>query len=192
VYASCLIGERGSLRSLQQGAQVYFEVARIGAQRFLGRSLAEAAGLEIAQELLAEVGGKALEFATDGGFVDVEETRDLQQRLPVEEVGTEEETVFGCESFESAMNGVGEVSEVGGERCGRCGGCGSVQVVKRSFAVGAAVVVDVALREGDAEPAEQRAPAGIGGERGVAAAASLGEAEELGVQGVGEIVTEGG
>ena len=105
--ASCLIGERGCLRSLQQGAQVYFQVARIGAQGFLGGALAEAAGLEVAQELLAEIGGEALELAADSGLVDVQEARDLEQRLLVQEIGTEEETVFGGESFEGARDGVG-------------------------------------------------------------------------------------
>jgi hypothetical protein len=59
------------------------------------------------------------------------------------------------------------------------------------FAVGAAVVVDVALGEGGAEPAEERAAARVGGERGAAFAFFGGEAVELGVERVGEVVTEG-
>ena len=47
-----------------------------------------------------QVGGEALETAADGGFVDLEEAGDLEQRLLVKEVGREEEAVFGCETFE--------------------------------------------------------------------------------------------
>jgi hypothetical protein len=68
-----LIGERSRLRRLQQAAQVYVEVARIGSQGFLGGSLAEPAGLEVAEKLFAHIGGEAFELAADGGFVDVEE-----------------------------------------------------------------------------------------------------------------------
>ena len=49
-------------------------------------------------------------------------------------------------------------------------------------------MVDVALGEGGAEPAEERAAAGVAGERGAAFAVALAEAEELGVEGVGELV----
>ena len=80
---------------MQQRSQVYFEVAGIGAEGFFGGPPAEAAGLEVAEELLVQVGGEALEAAADGGFVDLEEAGDLEQRLLVEEIGGEEETVLG-------------------------------------------------------------------------------------------------
>jgi hypothetical protein len=38
---------------LQEGAQVQFKVARVGAEGFLRGALAESAGLEVAEELLA-------------------------------------------------------------------------------------------------------------------------------------------
>ena len=88
-----------------------------------------------------------------------------------------------------------EAVEFGGEWGGglRWGsGFGAFDGVERGLAVGAAVVVDVALGEGGAEPAEERAAAGVGGERGTALAVALGEAEEFGVEGVGEVVAEGG
>jgi hypothetical protein len=52
------------------------------------------------------------------------------------------------------------------------------------------VVVDVALGERGAEPAHERAAAGVAGERRAAFAGALGEAEELGVEGVGEVFAE--
>lgn len=180
---------------MQQGAQVYFEVAGIGAQGFFRGSPAEAAGLEVAEKLLAEVSGEALELAADGGFVDVEEAGDLEQRLLVEEVGGEKEAVVGGEGFEGAGDGVGEAGEFGGDGRGGCSGRSGVEgvgILERSFAVGAAVVVDVTLGESGAQPAEEGAAAGVGGEWGIAAADALGEAEEFGVEGVGEVAAESG
>ena len=55
----------------------------------------------------------------------------------------------------------------------------------------AAVVVDVALGERGAEPPEQRSATGVRGEWGIAPATALGETEEFGVEGVGEVVAEG-
>jgi len=52
------------------------------------------------------------------------------------------------------------------------------------------VVVNVALGERGAKPAHERAAAGVAGERRTANARALGEAEELGVEGVGEIFAE--
>jgi hypothetical protein len=57
---------------LQQRAQVYFDVAGVGAQSFEGGSLTQAGGYEAIDELLAEAFGQTLEAAADGGFVDVE------------------------------------------------------------------------------------------------------------------------
>lgn len=54
------------------------------------------------------------------------------------------------------------------------------------------MVVDVALGECGAEPAEERAAAGVGGEWRAALTVALGEAVELGVERVGEIVAERG
>ena len=58
--------------------------------------------------------------------------------------------------------------------------------------MGAAVMVDVTLGEGSAEPAEQGTAAGVGCERRPALAAWSGQAEELGVERVGKVLAECG
>ena len=42
---------------MQQRSQVYFQVARISAEGLFRGALAKAIGLEVAQQLLAQVGG---------------------------------------------------------------------------------------------------------------------------------------
>ena len=70
-----------------------------------------------------EVGGEGFEFAADGGLVDVEEAGDLLEGLLVEEVGREEEAVFGRKGAEGLADGLGEVGEFFGLWAGR-GSCG--------------------------------------------------------------------
>src|SRR5580698_3614222 len=98
-------GERGTLRSLQQSTQIYFDVARVGAECFLGRSAGEPGGAQIPQQLFTQAGDKTLEPAADGGFVNGEGPRDLKQRLAVEIIGDQQETVFGIYIFQSAADG---------------------------------------------------------------------------------------
>jgi len=159
-------------------------------------SLAETAGLEVAQKPLAQVGGEALQLAADGGFVDLEETGDLEQRPPVEEVGGEQEPVLGGKGFEGAGDGMGEPVELGWrgrlDGCRRSGGAGVGAGVERGFAAGAAMVVHVALSECCTQPAEEGAAAGVGGEWGVAPAAAFAEAEQLSVERIGEVVAQRG
>ena len=80
---------------LQQMAQVEFEVAGVGAESLLGGARAKASGLEFAQELLAQVGGEALEAARNGGFVDAQQAANLEEGVLVEIVGGKQEAVFG-------------------------------------------------------------------------------------------------
>ena len=47
------IGERLSLGSMQQCPQVYFQVARVGAEGLFGGAFAKSISLEVTQELLA-------------------------------------------------------------------------------------------------------------------------------------------
>ena len=49
------IWERIGLRSLQQAAEVYFQVAGVGAQSFFGGPLAQASGLQVVEQLLAQI-----------------------------------------------------------------------------------------------------------------------------------------
>ena len=112
-----LIGERSRLRSLQQRAQVYFDsdVARVGAEHFFSGAPAEAAGLEVVQELLAQIGDQALEPAADGGFMHVEDAGNLEKGMAVKEVGGEEEAILGGKALQGAGDGVGKVSKFGGD-----------------------------------------------------------------------------
>ena len=98
---------------MQQRSQAYFEVAWIGTQRLFCRSLAETAGLEIAQKLLVQVGSEALQPAADGGFVDLHDACDLEQCLLVEEVGGKQEAVLGGKRFKGARDCMGEPVEFG-------------------------------------------------------------------------------
>ena len=112
-----LIGERSRLRSLQQRAQVYFDsdVARVGAEHFFSGALAEAAGLEVVQELFAQFGDQALEPAADGGFMHVEDAGNLEKGMAVKEIGGEEEAILGGKALQGAGHGVGKVSKLGGD-----------------------------------------------------------------------------
>jgi len=180
---------------LQQSSQVEGEIAGIGKHGFFGGAAAEAVGLELFEELLVDVGGEAPEFAADGGFVDAEQAGNFKQRVLVEEVGGEQEAVFGRQLRENLLERAGEASKLrgfGGDFC-CCDGGGLIagfSFGERRLAPGSAVVVDVALGERGAKPAHERAAAGVTGEWGAALAGALGEAEELGVEGVGEVFAE--
>ena len=135
--------------------QVYFDVARIGAESFFRSSLAEAAGLEVVEELFAEIGDETLEPPADGGFVNVKDAGDLEQGLAIKEIGGEQKAVFRRESLEGFGDGMGQVNQFGGDwRGGNCW-CRSVEGVERRLTVGAAMMIYVALGEGGSKPAEE-------------------------------------
>lgn len=77
------------MRSLQQSTQVYFDISGIGTESFFSSSLAEAAGLEGVEKLLAEIGDQAFEPPADGGFMNVKDASDLEKCLAIEEVSGE-------------------------------------------------------------------------------------------------------
>jgi hypothetical protein len=114
VYFLCLYRERGWRRSLQQSSQVEGEVAGIGEHGFFGGAAAEAGGLELFEELFVDVRSEALELAADGGLMHAEQAGDFEQGVLVEEVGGEQEAVFGRELGEDLLERVGELSEFGG------------------------------------------------------------------------------
>lgn len=93
---------------MQQGAEIYFNVARVGAESFFGGGAAEVACAQIAKELLAQAGDETLEPAADGGFVDAERSRDLEEGLAVKVVGDQKEAVFGVEILQGASDGLGK------------------------------------------------------------------------------------
>jgi hypothetical protein len=74
---------------LQQITQVYFDVAGIRPESLFGGSLAEAAGLEVVEELLAEIDDEPPEPPADRSFVNVKHAGDLEEGLAVEEVRRE-------------------------------------------------------------------------------------------------------
>ena len=144
-----------------------------------------------------EGGCEALDLAADGGFVDAGEAGDLGEGGLVEEVGGEQEPVVWREGEDGLGEGGGQLGEglgVGG--WGEVWG-GIVVVVERQLAVSATVLVDEALGERGAQPDEEGAASGVGGERGFALGVAVlvftfAEAEEFGVEGVGEVLAEGG
>ena len=151
------------MRSLQQHAQVYFNVAWVGAQGFLRRRLAEAAGDELIDELFAQIVGQSFEPAADGGFMNGQRLRDLQKCLAVEKVGREQKAVFRSETPQSAGHCCCELRQVGGDWSGRR--CGAIEIVERRFPVGAAMMVSPSLHKCGAEPGQERTAARVGGQR---------------------------
>jgi len=104
-----------------------------------------------------------------------EDAGNLEKRLAIEEVGGEEEAVFRRKAWSTrAMAWVRCASSAGtGEGSGSRAGCRGVEW---GLAVGAAVVIDVPLRERGAQPAEQRAAAGVRSQRRLAHAVDLAQA----------------
>jgi hypothetical protein len=66
------------LGNLQQAAQVYFDVAGIGAQSFFGGPLAEASGLEVVEQVLAKIGNQPFESPANRGLVNANGLADLK------------------------------------------------------------------------------------------------------------------
>jgi len=89
-----------------------------------------------------------------------------------------------------------EEVELGGLRS--CGGGGygccfaAFNVFERSFTIGAAVMVDVALGQGGAKPAHKGTSTGVRGKWRPPLAAGGGQTEQLGVERVGEVVAKRG
>lgn len=130
--------------------------------------------------------------------MDVEGAGDLGEGTLVEIIGGEQEAIFGALVGEGLLDGGGEEGQFFGVRRFRRRGCGRVAgggfgggIGELLFAPGLAVVVDVALGDGGAQPAEQRSAALVGGERGAAMAVAQVEAVELGVEAVGEFAALG-
>lgn len=174
------------------------EVARVGAERFLSGALAQAALLQVAEEVFAQVFDGAAEPAADGGFVDVEGTGDLGEGALIQVIGGEQKTVFRALPGQAIPDGRSEQGQI--FRLWNWLRCGCERVIgrrvaigfrQRLFAPGLAVVVDVALGERGAQPTEQRSAALVGVERRAALAIAQVEAIELGVERVGEFAAKG-
>ncbi len=149
---------------MQQHTEVYFNVPGVGAQGFLRGRLAKATGDEIADELFVEIAGEAFQPSANGGFVNGQSLRNLEESLAVEKVGGEQKAVFRSYASEGAGNGRRELGQFGGDRSGGRRRR-AVDTVEGCFAIGAAVVVSRSLDEGGAEPREKRAAAGVRGQR---------------------------
>ena len=174
---------------MQQLPQVYFNVARVGAQGLLGGGWAETRGDQILKELLVEAIGKPPEAAADGGFMNAQGLRDLKKGLAIEIVGGEQKAVFCSDRSQRAGDGGCKLGQVGGDWIARCWR-GTVEILQRRFAVRSAVVVAESLHKGGAKPSQERAAAGVGCQRRAAFALRLAEPVELGVEGVREVLTE--
>jgi len=111
--------------------------------------------------------------------------------LAIEEVGGEQKTVFWKEFPEGPRNGVSKACEFRREGGSSSFRRGDVEGIERGFAMETAVVIDMALGEGSAKPAQQRTTAGIGGQGGAALAIKLAQSVKLRVQRVGQLVAKG-
>lgn len=179
------------MRSLQERSKICFDVSGIGAESLFGSSFAQAPRLKIVKELLAEIGNETLEPPADRCFVNVENTRNLQERLAIKEVRSEQKTVLRRKSLKSTDNGMLEASEFGANWHRRCLR-GDIERVERSVTVGSAMVIYMPLGKDSAEPSEKRPAAGIRGQWRTALTIDLTKTIELRVKRVGEIVAESG
>jgi hypothetical protein len=170
------VSDRGICRSFLRLRFSSVEIAGIGAEGFLGGALAEAEGLQVAQDLFAEV-HRVTRWSLR--LTVASWTRrmlgDLEEGSPIEVVGGEEEAIFGRLALRRGDCWTARLRR--SSWAGAAGsGCGEGRVAgggfEGLFAPGLAVVVYVALGEGGAQPAEERSAALVGVERGSGAAPS--------------------
>jgi hypothetical protein len=140
---------------LQQAAQVYFDVAGIGAQSFFRSPLAKASGSEVVEQVLAKIGNQPFESPADRSLVNANGLADLKKSLAVKKVAGEQKAVLGGKIPEGVGDGVREAGQLGRDRLRRRDGREGVNIVERSFPAGAAVVIDVTLGKGSAQPSEK-------------------------------------
>jgi hypothetical protein len=101
---------------LQQSTQIDFQIARVVAQRFFGRPLAQSASLKMMQQPLAKISKEPPEPPADGGLVNMKYARELGEGLAIEEIGGEQEAFLPGKSLQRAGDRAGQVSEF---RCNR-------------------------------------------------------------------------
>jgi hypothetical protein len=175
---------------LQERSKICFHVAGIGTESLLGGSFAQAVQLKIVKELLAEIGYEALEPPAYRSFVNVENSRYLQERLAIKEVRSEQKVVLRRKALESAGNSMLETSEFRAGRRGRRCLRRNIEHVERGLPVGTAVVIYMPLSQDRAEPSEKRTTAGVGGQWRTALAIDLTKTVEFRVKRISEIVAE--
>jgi hypothetical protein len=117
------------------------------------------------KELLTEIYKESFDPSADGGLVYMEDTGNLGERLAIKIIGGEQEAIFGGELMKSTGNCAGELIEFCWDWRWFCLGRRSVESIEWRFAMRSAVMIDMALGKGGAKPAEERATAGIRGER---------------------------
>jgi hypothetical protein len=76
---------------LQQSSQIDFQIARIIAQRFFSRPLAQSARLKLLEQLLPQISEQPLEPPADRGLVNMKNPGYLGERLPIKKTRAERE-----------------------------------------------------------------------------------------------------
>ena len=147
---------------MQQGAQVYFNVAGIGPQRFLRRAPAEPVQSQVAQKLDTQLGGQALETAADGRLMHAEQAADLEDRPVIEVVAGEQEPLFRRKPAQRNGYRLRQPRQRIWLGRGRGFRRGRFNCLQGAFAARPAQVVHVALGERRAQPAQKRSTAGVG------------------------------
>jgi hypothetical protein len=85
--------------------------------------------------------------------VDTKNAGDLKKSLPIEKIGGKQKSVFRRKALKSLRNGIGKASKLGGDwRRGECR-CWNIERIEWSLAMGAAMVIDISLRQCGAKPA---------------------------------------
>ncbi len=84
------------------------QVARVGGEGFLRGALAQAALLQLPEEVFAQAVNGAAQLAADGGFMDGEGAGDLEHGALVQIVGGEQKAIFRTLLGEAMLDGRGE------------------------------------------------------------------------------------
>ena len=177
---------------MQQSTQIDFQIARVVAQRFFGRPLAQSAGLKMMEQPLAKISQQPLEPPADGGLVHMKYAGELGQGLAIEKIGGEQEALFPGKSLQRVGDRASQVSEF---RCNRHGSRWRgrrVEGIEWRLTIGPPVMIHMALSERGAQPAEERTAPGVGSEGRAMLSFDLAQAVELGVERVGKIMAYGG
>jgi hypothetical protein len=175
---------------LQQSTQIDFQIARVVAQRFFGRPLAQSAQLKLLEQSFAQITEQPLEAPADGGFVNMKDAAYLGEGLPIKKIRAEQKALFRGKTLQRACNSAGQVSEFRWNRHGiRCRR-GRVESIEWRLAVRPPVMIHMTLGKRGAKPAEKRTAPGVGSERRAALSFDLAQAVELRVERVGKIVAQ--
>jgi hypothetical protein len=144
------------------------------------------------EQLLAEIRDEAFESATNGSFVNAEDASDLDQGSTVKKVCHEQKAIARVETAEGNGNGVIEALELSSCRCNRRRLRSDIKRIEWSLAMHTSMVIHMPLGQDGTQPTHERTTTGVRRQRRTALSVDLTETEELGVDGVSQVVAHGG